>query len=281
MRKTVIFLSLVAIFTFGTQNAFSQSFFRAGGSVGGMLYSGDLKGKLQPGGGLLTQIHFHPNFSTRLQYNYGRIASTLGDSTKYGLNFRSNLSEFSAQLVFEFFGYDAAHRHVTYNYWYGYRSYITPYVYAGISLFHFNPEANFNGDWVTLQPIGTEGQYLSSGTNPKPYSLYQIAIPFGFGIRTRISDRIDISVDVGFRKTFTDYLDDVSTNFPDPTQLEYEKGDYNVQVAFQDLYDKIEYGDEYKSIARGNSTKKDWYTYISIQATYIFDRWLNGTLPWK
>jgi len=95
------------------------------------------------------------------------------------------------------------------------------YVFAGVSGFRFNPKALLNGRWVDLQPMGTEGQGLN-GTDP--YSLYQIAMPFGFGFRYKFSHLFRIGIEAGVRKTFTDYLDDTSTDYYDPDLILAARG---------------------------------------------------------
>ncbi|MBX2961347.1 MAG: hypothetical protein KF687_02475 [Cyclobacteriaceae bacterium] len=102
----------------------------------------------------------------------------------------------------------------------------TPYLYAGVAVFHHNPQAQVPqtdllgnpfsdaGQWVDLKPLATEG---------KSYSLIQFAIPFGIGARFRINEVMDLSAELGFRYTFTDYLDDVSTDYVDLNMLASEK----------------------------------------------------------
>ena len=94
----------------------------------------------------------------------------------------------------------------------------------GIAAFKHNPQAqapefdlNGNplpeaGQWVDLQPLGTEGQNLSGG---KPYNLIQLAIPIGIGVKVRLPDNFDAHIEIGFRQLFTDYIDDVSGKYPD------------------------------------------------------------------
>ncbi|HYG39810.1 MAG TPA: DUF6089 family protein [Cytophagales bacterium] len=96
---------------------------------------------------------------------------------------------------------------------------ITPYVFGGVAVFHHNPKAKTPedspvqpGKWVALQPLGTEGQGWLDGANKK-YSRVQLSLPIGVGLRYRLSDNFDLSFEVGYRYTFTDYLDDVSGNF--------------------------------------------------------------------
>src|SRR5205814_6818898 len=60
---------------------------------------------------------------------------------------------------------------------------ISPYLLAGVGLFHFNPQANLNGKWVDLQPLNTEGQGSSKYPDRTPYKLNQVSIPLGIGAR--------------------------------------------------------------------------------------------------
>ncbi|MBK8608955.1 MAG: hypothetical protein IPL84_03115 [Chitinophagaceae bacterium] len=98
---------------------------------------------------------------------------------------------------------------------------LRPYGFAGIGLFHFNPEGSItdaSGDktWYKLQPLRLEGQGMPEYPYSKPYKLTQINIPLGAGLKYFASERITISGEVLYRKTFTDYIDDVSKNYIDP-----------------------------------------------------------------
>jgi hypothetical protein len=101
------------------------------------------------------------------------------------------------------------------------RRFFSPYVFAGIALFHHNPQARTPSDlgtqWVDLQPLGTEGQGQPGFR--KKYSRIQPAIPFGFGAKFKVTNRIDLGWEMGIRFTFTDFLDDVSGNYADPGDL--------------------------------------------------------------
>ena len=90
----------------------------------------------------------------------------------------------------------------------------SPFIFTGVSLFNFNPKAEASdGQWYTLQELGTEGQGTTSFQNRKPYSLTQLSIPFGGGVKIGVSDDFNIIIEYGLRKTFTDYIDDVSTTY--------------------------------------------------------------------
>jgi len=97
---------------------------------------------------------------------------------------------------------------------------IQPYCFAGIGVFHFDPEGSLtvNGKkkWFKLQELMTEGQGMEEYADRKPYQLTQLNIPLGFGIRYSVNEGINTSLECNYRQTFTDYIDDVSTNYIDP-----------------------------------------------------------------
>jgi hypothetical protein len=98
---------------------------------------------------------------------------------------------------------------------------LRPYGFAGIGVFHFNPKGSLtdaagNKSWYFLQPLRLEGQGMPEYPSSKPYKLTQINIPYGGGIKYFVSDRINVSAEVLYRKTFTDYIDDVSQKYIDP-----------------------------------------------------------------
>ncbi len=98
---------------------------------------------------------------------------------------------------------------------------LRPYVLAGVGVFHFNPkgsltDASGGKTWYALQPLRLEGQGMPEYPYSKPYKLTQINIPLGAGLKFYASDRINLSAEVLYRKTFTDYIDDVSNRYIDP-----------------------------------------------------------------
>ncbi|HEX8277789.1 MAG TPA: DUF6089 family protein, partial [Segetibacter sp.] len=85
-----------------------------------------------------------------------------------------------------------------------------PYITAGIGWFSFNPQTQYNGRWVDLKPLHTEGQGFSEYPGVSNYKLSQFNIPFGIGFRYKLSSRVNIRLEYIHRKLFTDYLDDAS-----------------------------------------------------------------------
>jgi hypothetical protein len=99
---------------------------------------------------------------------------------------------------------------------------LRPYGVLGLGAFHFNPQGtsrNQYGEqiWVDLKPLRTEGEGFAEYPDRKMYSLTQLNIPMGAGIKYYFSENVNISFEIIHRKTFTDYIDDVSTRFVDPS----------------------------------------------------------------
>lgn len=145
------------------------------------------------------------------------------------------------------------------------QSWITPYVYAGIGLFHYKPNTrNVDGTKTYLQPLSTEGQGIMAGS--KSYKLTQFNIPFGIGGMYAINEDIRVGLEMGYRKLFTDYLDDVSKQYVDEGTLLAARGQTAVDLAYR--------GDEVGAgtypaakTARGNAKDKDGYYYMALTIT--------------
>lgn len=94
---------------------------------------------------------------------------------------------------------------------------LRPYGVVGVGVFRFNPKTKTdNGQWVELKPLHTEGQGFPEFPDRKEYSLTQLEIPMGFGLKYYMKENMYIGFEVLHRKTFTDYMDDVSTRYIDP-----------------------------------------------------------------
>jgi len=159
--------------------------------------------------------HFTPRFAARASFTYARI---VGDDYKMSkndptnirfarnLSFRNDLKEFAVVGIYKL---------TPDNRSYDRRPQFSAYLFGGIAAVAHNPKSldTLKGNWVKLQPLGTEGQGRPGYA--KPYSLIQLAIPLGVGVRYKINDRFDIGAELGFRITFTDYLDDVAGNYAD------------------------------------------------------------------
>jgi hypothetical protein len=117
---------------------------------------------------------------------------------------------------------------------------IRPYAVLGIGVFHFNPQAQYvNPDgsktWVDLKPLRTEGQGMPQFPDRKEYKLTQLNIPYGVGVKYFLNQNIALSFEIINRKTFTDYIDDVSTNYisNDDFYSYFGEGSKEASVAIQ------------------------------------------------
>jgi len=115
--------------------------------------------------------------------------------------------------------------------------------------------------------LSTEGQGIYPES--KPYSLIQPAIPFGGGFKFSVNENIHIGLEIGYRKLFTDYLDDVSTNYADYNDLLTAKGLVAVEMAFRE--DEIPGSNAVyptKGTQRGNAKQKDIYFFTGINLSF-------------
>ena len=206
-----------------------------------------------------------PLFWLRTQVTIGQIGA---DDKKYvqhadrNLNFTSNIQEL--QLVGQFLFRNLE----------DYR--FTPYVFGGVAGFHFNPYTHdTTGTKYFLKPLSTEGEGFVDGR--KNYSLTQFSIPFGGGVKINMSNKFIVGFEMGFRKTFTDYLDDVSTTYVDQNLLLTNKGAKAVELAYRG--GELKNGGTYppdRSL-RGGASKKDLYYFAGATLTYRFGSLGGGT----
>jgi len=146
-------------------------------------------------------------------------------------NFRAPVIEFSEQLDYSLLNaFRSGHRYKLS----GVKGMNTLgfdlYIFAGIGVFFYNPQGQYlDNKWYGLKPLCTEGEGLVSGK--KKYSLFQASIPFGIGFKYAIDKDWSIGIEYGIRKTFTDYIDDVSTVYADPIVLAAENGPIAAKLA--------------------------------------------------
>lgn len=142
----------------------------------------------------------------------------------------------------------------------------TPYLYGGIAVFNFNPWTTDNSGVKTyLKPLSTEGQGLPQYPTQKPYNLTQVALPFGGGLRFAVSDGFAVGFEFSQRKTFTDYLDDVSSHYVDRNVLLQAKGAKAVELSFRE--DELPNGRLLfpgHGEQRGTPSEMDWYYFFGL-----------------
>lgn len=230
-----------------------------------MNYIGDLNNQsvlspLHAAGGVGLRTRLDNRWAVRVEASYGRISCDKDYIRLRNLSFRNDIFELCAMAEFNFrpFGQGA-----TESAW-------TPYIFGGFGVFHHSPMALCVGDegvqqWVALQPLCTEGQGTSLYPERRPYALIQLCMPFGVGFKWRISKVFSLAAEYGFRKTWTDYLDDVSTTYVEASLLEREVIDGNVAVRLADRSGEVEPGYvNAAGIKRGDDSLKDWYAFMHV-----------------
>ena len=242
------------------------------GFIGGAsYYLGDLNtthfNNSLPFGGIVIRKNIDRRFSYKAELLYLNIAADDRDDAtdtiaiNRGLHFRSSVFELSGQIEFNFLPFEAGNALYTW----------TPFVYTGLSFFHFNPQAeNKDGLWVNLQELGTEGQGTSSFPERTKYPLAQLAIPLGGGLKIAINPSFNIILEYGVRKTFTDYLDDVSTTYPEGVNSNVA----DISNATYEMSDPT--GTQIAGKQRGNPDKKDWYSFAGITLSFKLNNNTKG-----
>ncbi len=214
----------------------SDFVFELGGSIGAMNAFTDLGGRKGLGkkfvkdfnfkntqlcGGFYIGLVYKNQIAARLEATFGQIhaydsilkkvAATTNERYERNLSFRSSIAEIALTVEFHpfyvFGNYDDDH----------YPPPISPYLLAGIGYFHFNPQAKLNNAYVDLQPLSTEGEGFAEYLDVEPYKLNQICFPLGIGARYDISSLVNVKAEIVTRILQTDYLDDVSGRYIDPS----------------------------------------------------------------
>lgn len=131
------------------------------------------------------------------------------------------------------------------------------YANLGAGIMIFQPMARYNGELHKLRPLGTEGQNYLPGR--KQYSHFSPVIPFGFGYKFHFHNGSCLAIDFNLRKSFTDYLDDVSTTYADPEIIGAMSGDVAQYLADPSI-EGYSVGDR-----RGDSKDNDQYFLIGFR----------------
>lgn len=233
--------------------------------LGASYYNGDLNPSKQfdrftrPAAGVLYRMNFNPRVAVKGIVSFGNIAgddayATQESQRNRNLSFKSRIYEFAVEGEFNFLPYATGSKKL---------AIMTPYVFAGVAVFHFDPLGYYQGRWYDLHSLSTEGQGTAF-SGQKMYSLTQFSIPFGVGVKVNTAKRVGINLEWGLRKTFTDYLDDVSGNYVDPVLLGTAKGPVAAALSDKSL---VKEGGSDIGRQRGNANTKDWYTFAGVIIT--------------
>lgn len=225
----------------------AQKGYELGGWLGTSYYYGDLNTTLKivdPGlaGGLTARYNFNHRVSARGSLSVGSVGASDADSDNHfeqnrNLQFRSIFGDLTGLLEFNFFHYE--HGHPTYN--------KTPYFFGGINLSYYDPTAELNNVKYKLRKLGTEGQPLG-----QEYGTITGGLVLGGGFKFDINRKVSVNIEIGTRFLFTDYLDDVSTVFPDKGTLKDTRGEVAVQLSDRSLIDGLGAEGRQRGDSKGN-----------------------------
>lgn len=189
------------------------------------------------------------------------------------LSFSSPIIELSAQAEYYFIGVNRTNLYNISGVKGKKKRKYTMYAATGIGVFFYSPSAKYDGKRYRLRKLHTEGQGLEGG--PKQYSNFNICIPIALGYNYIIDTRWSIGAELGFRKTFTDYIDDVSGTYYDKALLKQNYGDITVALADQSLgllpTATMPNGDG-SGAQRGETKYKDSYMFLEFNASYKFSK---------
>ena len=237
--------------------------FEVGGALGTSLYSGDLAPAefgvyfetLNPSAGMFLRMNVGKAFAGRLGLNYARVSGNdeIGPFPDRGLKFRSDIIELALTAEIDLFriGYPDAIQ-------------FEPYLYGGVAAYRYNPQAEYEGQWVDLQPLGTEGQGLEG--YDEPYNLIQVAVPMGGGVKVHFNTVWTLGFEFGGRFLSNDYLDDVSNTRVNYNELLAGNGEMAARLSNPSIENA---GSEEITYSRG-SDSNDWYYIGSVTLSYHF-----------
>jgi hypothetical protein len=306
MKKRIVAVSVIFVLFCMAEKSLAQYYFynssyydnpilfEIGGSVGIMNSLTDLGGNKGSGkqfikdlnlgntrlaGSVFVSAIYKNAIALRIEGTFGQVkaydsilkkvkTSAFGRYER-NLSFRSNINEF--MLAAEIHPLEMFKKYDENSY----PSRYSPYLLAGIGFFSFNPQAKLQNKWVDLQPLSTEGQGFSEYTDRKPYKLRQINIPVGVGVKYDLSPLLNLRAEFVYRILQTDYLDDVSTTYIDPSLFSnYLSGTKltNALLLNDRQYELNPTHITTSGDQRGNSAKNDAYFTFNIKAGLILGR---------
>lgn len=238
--------------------------------AGVAYYLGDLNTEFDFGqpnlaGGIGVRFNWNERLAFRMSANYGKVEGADADSRnaferRRNLDFQSNVFDGTVQFEFNFLPY--IHGSTD--------KYFTPYLFGGVSVFTFNPKTEYNGnarpdlrgELVELRPLGTEGQFRG-----QEYYTITGALTYGIGFRVDLTYELSLDFNLGVRNTFTDYLDDVSTVYPDRSDLLRSRGELAVELFDRSLLQEPR---DREGEQRGDATNNDIYLFAGVGLNYYF-----------
>ncbi len=259
--RFLLILSFLAVFFQANAQFDDPKTLEVGPHVGVSYYMGDLnpmlpfaQAQLQYGG----VVRFNYNSRWTFRFDYSRATVKAYDEVikwrpERGLNFTSKINDFSIVAEFNFLEYYTGNP----------KRNMSPYIFGGVSVFQYTAYADVAGTLVDLSDHLTE----EAPAEPKWYdrafgktSPIGVSIPFGMGVKLALSKHMAATVEWRMQKTFTDYLDDVATVYPE------QHASVEIDGTQYDLTDPT--GNYVAGQQRGNSAFNDWFGMARVSLTW-------------
>ena len=235
-------------------------------------YFNEIKFKnFRASGSVYASVTYYDFLSAKLQASWGSVRSADSDikgnsitavyKRNRNLSFRSNIAEVS--LLFDF--YPLKLIKLQESEWV-----VDPYLTAGLGLFTFNPQTQYNGNWIDLKPLHTEGEGFPEYPAVSNYGLTKAEIPLGIGVKYNLSSKLNLRLEYLHRVLFTDYLDDASSQkFVNPDVFDKNLPPASAAAA-RDLFNRSINGRT--PPRRGNPDNNDTYMSLSLKVGIVLGR---------
>ncbi len=266
--KSKIILLLLSIFVLSNnlnaQKRYRNGVHEFGAFIGGSNYFGDIAPEISLNefnlcGGLMYKYHHNSFLSSRYQATYAKISGSdknFNSNSYRNITFFSPIVElgYSCEFNFKPFGINVRESSKTF------------YLVGGVNMFYFDPKAELpSGDIVDLRRFGTEGQFLDG--KKKTYSRIQPNLLMGFGLKQNFGKGNVVGIELAFRKTFTDYLDDTKNNYPSYALMNASKGGTAAELSHpHTLEDRNPPATP--NTMRGDKHLQDWYFTVGITISF-------------
>jgi len=236
-----------------------------GGWLGFTQYYGDLHTELSAediglAGGLVFRYNFDERIALKSVISYGRLSGSDTDSEntferQRNLSFFSDLWDFTSQVEFNFLPYTHGSQ----------EEFFTPYLFAGLSIHSQDPRTELDGETFRLREFGTEGQPIG-----EEYGRFALAPTVGIGLKWDINADWSFNAELSIHNSMSDYIDDVSSIYPDLALLNTSRGAQAVDLSDRSLVRGI--GETGRQ--RGDRRSNDTYTFFGLSIMRYF-----GSLP--
>jgi hypothetical protein len=235
-RLLMVFLIGFVVFEAQGQSSVDIGFFGGAGTYFGDMTKTEWQKSINPAYGAFMRFNFNPRYGLRFNVLNGSIgAEGEFDSQTWNPDpldkywaFDKNVLDISLQFEFNYFKYIVGDKETPYS----------TYLFAGFGMQSYKYTIQYNA-------IPIDGSEITP------------TIPFGLGFKFNLSKRIGLGIETGFRKTFSDKLD----NLDDPLSYQITNGAVVTEMKYTDQYHN-----------------NDWTTYTGIHLVY---KLFYGNKEWQ